>query len=393
MAGDSARLQKFTSEIFRTLDRPEQHRWARAYLWALLHVPGKKTTRRLARAEELPPAAAHGLHWFINASPWAWEPVRRTLALRASASAAPFAWTVAELVIPKSGKHSVGVHPWPDAASGRTVNGQRAVGLFLVTGTYCFPVDWSLVLSGPWEEDRQLRRRARIPEPETAQPVGSHVLDHAAGIAGEAQLPNAPWVLDLTRDDDAAAVLAGLARLRLDVVCEIDQGQVVLTSTHSPTAIPVGELMEVRHARRPQGVVRQSLDGRAGRVPVYAYAGTVRLPGPGTDDTSGSRTYRVLERPDPEGRQAARYWITSLTDRRVEEILGLVRARAAALTTIGTLRERFGVLDFEGRSFPGWHHHMTMACAAYVYRYLYGAPGAVPQAPAPPSAELTEAAS
>lgn len=70
--------------------------------------------------------------------------------------------------------------------------------------------------------------------------------------------------------------------------------------------------------------------------------------------------------------------MTTLTDRRVEEVLRLTRSRAAALSTVATLQKRFGVLDFEGRSFPGWHHHMTMALAAYAYQHLYAAPGTLP---------------
>ncbi|MFD0431908.1 hypothetical protein ACFQ60_46150 [Streptomyces zhihengii] len=34
------------------------------------------------------------------------------------------------------------------------------------------------------------------------------------------------------------------------------------------------------------------------------------------------------------------------------------------------VQNELGLLDFEGRSFPGWHHHMTLASAAYLYRRL-----------------------
>lgn len=29
-----------------------------------------------------------------------------------------------------------------------------------------------------------------------------------------------------------------------------------------------------------------------------------------------------------------------------------------------------GLLDFEGRSYPGWHHHMALVSAAYAFRSL-----------------------
>jgi hypothetical protein len=385
-------MQTFVEDVFHSLHRVEQRRWAQSYLWSLIHGSGKKTPRRMARADSLPSAAMRGLHQFINASPWEWQPVRRRLAERVAAGPAPYAWTVAELIIPKSGGHSVGVHRRVDPATGQPVNCQRALGLFLV-GSKSFPVDWSLVLSGPWDWDRQRRRRTRIPEEEKERPVGAYVLDYAADAVTLPHVAGLPWVLDLTRCDDAAGVLAGLARERLDMVCEVDPGQVVLVGQHTPNVSTVGALMGIRHARQPHVMVWQTPDGRTKVVPIHAYAGTVRLPQLGAGVDGASRTYRILERPAPDGRLPARYWITSLTDRRVDEVLSLVRARTAALSTVSVLQNRFGVLDFEGRSFPGWHHHMTMASAAYVYQHLDVASGSAPVRSAAPAAEPSRAAS
>ncbi|MER5631767.1 IS701 family transposase [Streptomyces nitrosporeus] len=396
--GDGAYMQTFMDEIFRAFRRPEQRRWAHAYLWALIHVPGKKTPRRMALAEPLPPAAAHGLHRFINASPWEWTPVRRRLARRVAALTTPHAWTVAELIIPKRGEHSVGVHRRLDPVTGRTVNCQRALVLFLVSGTQCYPVDWSLVLGGAWDSDQERRRRARVPGSEAGRTPADHVVGYAAGVAGRPRLAGLPWVLDLTRCDDAAGVLAGLARQRADVVCEVPPDHpVLLAGQHTPAVAEVGALMESRHARQTHVLLRQGPDGRVRPVPVHTYAGTVMAPRPGPGDDVGVRPYRVLERPDPDGRRPARYWLTTLTDRRVEEVLRLARSHAAALSAVTALGRGFGVLDFEGRSFPGWHHHMTMVSAAYVYQRLPGAAegatgGATAPLEAPPRARTPPAA-
>ncbi|MFC8506931.1 transposase [Streptomyces sp. NPDC057411] len=384
-AGDEdSHLQTFFEEVFRPLHRAEQRRWARAYLRGLIHVSGRKTPRSMARTERLPPAAAHSLHQFINTSTWDWEPVRRRLALRVAAGAAPYAWTATELLIPKRGEHSVGVRRRTDAATGRTVNSQRAVGLFLVTDTHCFPVDWSLVLDGPWEYDPERRLRARIPDEETARSVGTCVLDYAAGVAARTRLPRLPWVLDLTHSEDASGVLAGLARHRADILCEVDPGQVVLGGRRTPTVTTVGMLMDERNARQPYLMAtRHTTDARfrgSARAPLYTYAGTVRLPLRTVGADGGPGGYRLLELPDPDGVRPARYWITSLADRRVERILALMRSRATVRSTVTTLQERFGVLDFEGRSYPGWHHHMTMTSAAYAYQYLRRR-GSVPAQP------------
>ncbi|MGW2831081.1 IS701 family transposase [Streptomyces sp. NPDC001286] len=375
--------QTFLEEIFRPLHRAEQRRWARTYLRGLLHVTGRKTPRRMAQAHALPAAAAQGLHQFINASPWDWEPVRRRLALRVAANTTPYAWTVAELIIPKRGEHSVGVHRRLDPVSGLTVNCQRAVGLFLAAGNHCFPVDWSLVLDESWCRDRQRRLRARVPEAETARPVGGHVLDLAARAVAQPWLPDVPWVLDLTRCDDATGVLAGLARQRRDIVCEVDPGQVVFSGDRFPTVITAGELMEGRYARQQTAIIHQAADGATAAIPIRTYAGTVRLPRRSTGRDDDSVRYRILQRPATDGGRPARYWITSLTDRSVEDVLAPVRSRAAVGTALAVLQERFGVLDFEGRSFPGWHHHMTMASAAYAFRHLPDRPSLARLDPAP----------
>ncbi|MEU8760004.1 transposase [Streptomyces sp. NPDC048659] len=410
---EDTHLHAFLEEIFSPLHRAEQRRWARAYLRGLLHVSGRKTLRSMARTERLPPAAAHSLHQFINTSTWDWEPVRRRLALRVAAGAAPYAWTATELLIPKRGEHSVGVHRRVDTETGRTVNCQRAVGLFLVTDAHCFPVDWSLVLDGPWGCDQERRLRARIPEEETARSVGACVLDYAAGTAAQPRLPRLPWVLDLTRSEDASGVLAGLARHRADILCEVNPGQVVIGGRRTPTVTTVSVLMDERNARRPYVMTRHAsmlgavpvtapspapasggasapaafpatvpaavsgpvplADPRyrgGARAPLYTYAGTVRLPLRTVGADGAQRGYRLLELPDPDGLRPARYWITSLDDRRVERILALMRSRATVRSTVTALQERFGALDFEGRSYPGWHHHMTMTSAAYAYQHL-----------------------
>lgn len=207
------RFGAFVEDVFASLDRVEQHRWARTYLSSLVRGDGRRTARGSTRART---TSSSGLHQFINGSTWAWHPVRRSLALRVAAGTAPYAWTVAELIVPKRGRHSVGVHQHTGPRTGRPVNCQRSLGFFLATDAGCFPVDWSLILKDSWDWDSELRRRVRIPDSEVRRPVGAYVLDYADSVATQPPLPNLPWTLDLTHCDDAAGVLAGLMRRQLD---------------------------------------------------------------------------------------------------------------------------------------------------------------------------------
>ncbi|WP_406208670.1 transposase [Kitasatospora sp. NBC_01560] len=369
-------LHAYVEQVFDSLVRTDQRRWARAYLSGLLNVPGKKTLQRLARSVSPSTAGAHGLQQFINASPWEWGPVRQAVARAVAGQAAPRAWTVAELTIPKRGDHSVGVHRRFDAGSGRTVNCQLASGSFLVGDAHCVPVDWQLALDESWFADEGRRRRARIPDGVPARPAWTHVLDFAGAVAGQPRFAALPWVLDLRRAPDIGPVAAGLGRLGMDFVCEVAPGQPVQSVSRAVAPLAaVGELMARSQARQPHLVVRQA-HGRP--KPVTMHSALVRLPRAGAPRGVSQRVYRVLVRPAVGPRQPARYWITSLTARRVEDVLGLVGAVGSAERTMADLEENFGVLDFEGRSYPGWHHHMTMASAAAAYRRLHAGSEAEP---------------
>lgn len=63
-------------------------------------------------------------------------------------------------------------------------------------------------------------------------------------------------------------------------------------------------------------------------------------------------------------------WLTNMTHRRMDELLALTRLLTGTGAVMRVLESDFGLQDFEGRSFPGWHHHMTLVSAAYAYSRL-----------------------
>ncbi|MEU6949098.1 transposase [Streptomyces sp. NPDC046316] len=372
---DTHLLRAFAEDVFEPLQRADQRRWAQAYLRALLSLPGKKTLRRLAAAVAPTMQAAHGLQQFINNSPWEWTPVRRAVSRSVATLGRPRAWSVAEVTIPKRGEHSVGVHRRFDTESGRAVNCQVAMGLFMVTDSTCVPTDWSLLLGDAWCGDEQRRARARIPASVEAQPAGAHILDFAARVAMCGRIGEAPWVLDLRPYPDAGAVLDGLVRHGADFVCEVSAEQLVRLPQAGPPTGAVAELAAHSPTRQSHRVVRPGLPG--GSEPFTVHVGQIRL-APAAGQASGGNqaaaglrcTYLSVARPAPQGRRPERFWITSLTGHQVEEIMALARSAAVVGRCVADLQEHYGVQDFEGRSFPGWHHHMTMISAAYAFRQL-----------------------
>ncbi|MEU4951957.1 IS701 family transposase [Streptomyces lavendulae] len=315
-------LNEFCSQIFGHLLRVDQRRCACAYLSAILTTPGKKSIRRLARAVSASSAAAQSLRQFVNGSPWNWQPARHELASWAQGHGPVAAWSIGRAFLPKRGERSVGVHRHYDPFSNRTVNSQLGYGAFLAVGAAHIPVEWELSLPGPWSADAQLRRRARIPDDERGRPTGAHVLGLVDSLA--ARMKPAPVVADLSDEPDVGPLIEGLGQRGHDFV------------------IAVPPHLQVRCRDR----LASRRTGSAAEDP-----------------------YRLFARAGSDG-DPDQAWITNLPRCRLREAVRLAAVSRGTITAVSAMARWFGLLDFEGRSFPGWHHHMTLVSAAYAFGRL-----------------------
>ncbi|MFB6891938.1 IS701 family transposase [Kitasatospora sp. NPDC056327] len=345
-------------EAFSHLHRADQRRWACAYLTGLLSVDGKKSLREMARVIPSVTNATYGLQQFINSSPWDWMPARDKLAVVADRRMPVRAWTAGILSIPKRGAHSVGVHRRFLPQLGRAVNCQVAAGLFLSSEEESIPVDWTLFLDESWD-GAENRRRARIPASVGPQPLCMNVLELVDVMLGRFPGSSLPLVADLRTATNISRLALELGLRGVEFVVEVAPTQPVL-----PTARP----RAVGSAPQPKGVsTAAAVCDPDPRHPGATVSAAVRLPGADLGVTA-ERTYRLLSRRTPAGR--GRYWITGILDRPAAEVLALARHQGRADRVLRELELDYGVNDFEGRSYPGWHHHMTMVSAAYLYRNL-----------------------
>ncbi|MCX4754234.1 IS701 family transposase [Kitasatospora purpeofusca] len=360
-----AAVSRFAEQVFAHLGRTDQRRWARAYLQGLLAAPGRKSLANLAASLATGPTEAAtvslSLQQFINGSPWDWRPARRVLAELAAGPRPVRAWTAALAVVPKRGDQVVGVHRRFDPAIGRIVKCQVASGLFVATDRDAVPVDWSLLLDPSWTDDPQRRARARIPEDTAPQPAGELLVGMVDRLA--AHHPVAPLVVGLDAADDPIRLAAALARRSVPYLLEVRGGQAVR---------PVLQATTGRHGRVHQGAVpAESLfprwRSRTTAGTVTALRGTPVLPpGPVAAPAPGSPAapvHRLWARCDDDS-GPRRYWLTDLAE-DAPGVLTLLDAASATRSTVDRLGSDFGLLDFSGRSYTGWHHHMTLVSAAY----------------------------
>ncbi|MFD8998946.1 IS701 family transposase [Streptomyces abikoensis] len=395
----TAPLVSFAEEVFGYLPRADQRRWAHAYLEGLLATPGKKTVRRLAAAVSASPTASQSLHQFVNASPWDWGPALRSLAHWTLRRTAPRAWTIGTVVVPKRGESSVGVHRRFDPASGRTVNCQFGVGIFLSTDTEPVPLGWRILLPSRWTDDDTLRERARIPESSVGdRPASAQVLDLVHTLHSRTAATPLPVVADMSSCTEAASLVRGLDRAGCDFVVAVPPALAVLPGGRprgdgQDAPVPVRRLVYqgdgFGEAPVPLGIPGAIPAGQPRRL----LNTLVRLPErPGVRTaTTTPPAYRAFARRVP-GRQADEpVWITNLTRHSAEELVALTGHHARTTGALRTLEDDFGLRDFEGRSFPGWHHHMTLVSAAFAYSRLADAATAVGRARDRPLAAVRSA--
>ncbi|MFI5530405.1 IS701 family transposase [Kitasatospora sp. NPDC051853] len=360
-------VAQFTDQLFAHFRRSDQRRWAHAYVYGLLGASGKKSVRRLAELAGESPTAAQALHQFVNESPWGWEPVLDRLRQWTEDRARPLAWTVAPVVLPKRGDKSCGVHRRFVPGAGRTVNCQVGTAVFMSTEAGDLPVGWRLLLPESWTT-APLREQARIPSA-VAATTGEEILRLVDLTVGRSRHGSVPLVVDLDGYLDPALIAEGLNQRGLEFVLAVPHGFALapldVRACNSGRALmPAARILSDCGGGDPAG------SGRAGDR-----GGLVQVPGV-TAAAGRARLHRLFARPALRAKEQDQLWITNMVNRPAEQLLACAERRTAADEAVARLQRGFGLRDFEGRSYPGWHHHMALVSAAFAYSRLAAAPSA-----------------
>nr|WP_158920315.1 transposase [Streptomyces sp. NBRC 109706] len=360
----------YSERVFGHLPRSDQRRWAATYLCGLLRTPGRKTAGRMARHLALSGSAPQALQQFITASAWDCTASRVELARIVSALLPGAVWTVGLVRLRKRGTHSVGLRRRVLTETGQRVDCQVGVGLFLGDGHHSIPVSWRLLLDDAWCGDPERRRRARIPADVTFRPEWALALEMLDELTASGVATTAPLVYRLSHADSACHLVDYLARRDRDFVLEVapDQPLSAVLPGGAPRAGAPGlpsSAAAVAQADRPAATSTRPGEPQLSMTEVLLSA---------TDPsaTANQQTQRLVA----EHTGNPRFWITSTHRAGPGTVRALAHHSTVTDAAVRRIHEELGLLDFEGRSFPGWHHHMTLASAAYLYHHP-----AVPLAP------------
>ncbi|MER8235264.1 IS701 family transposase [Streptomyces sp. NPDC101490] len=366
-------MAELGDSVFAPLGRRDQRLQAERYARGLLTATGRKTLRNIAD-QVGGEAARQSTHHFISGSPWEWTEVRRALAAEVERLTGPRALVVLPTVVPRVGASSVGVEEQFVPHLRQTVVGQQSYGAWLASADAAVPVNWRLVLPPSWSQDAPRRRMASIPEeigPESLEECASAVALEPVRDWGVSCLP---VVLDSEgldvgecfRHFDRAGtpvVMRVCPSTPLRVDCTALQG-------YSDREMQAEQLVEsMKRMRRPlecqdpQG--RPVQDAVASVIPVVP----VRMSAPrrGTD-----RSLLLVAHWPARERRHAKLWLTNMSDLPPTAVLELTDLADVVTRDFLPIAEDVGLRDFGGRSFQGWHRHITMASVAHLAAVLAG---------------------
>lgn len=361
-----ALLTELCATLFQTLPRRDQRTKGTEYVYGLLAADGRKSIRNIA-ALFGDQAAEQRLHHFICSSTWDWVPVRQALSRFVAHVAPPRAWVLRPMIIPKAGEHSVGVGRQFFADIGHVLNAQQAYGVWAASEELRSPVNWRLHLASAWLGDRERRARAEIPDHMVSASMGDCAVDAYLEMMDSGGLPARPVVLD-ARNLDVKNIVNRLNAARVPLLARIgDSLRLTVTDPaltgHQADVLPAHHIVRAaRHLRRP--VVWS--DGGADPTSHARLAAGVRVRIPRDSQLSPRWGDLLLLATAEIGKPwPAQLWLTNMPAADPAALLRLTALVDRVDQDFAEIADQVGVRDFAGRSFGGWHRHITLASAAH----------------------------
>jgi len=371
--------------MLASVGRSERRHHGWLYVQGLLLDGERKSIEPLA--ERVPEGNVQALQQFVGQSPWAWEPVRRLLAQHMGEELLPAAgWIVDDSGFPKQGKESVGVARQYSGTLGKVGNCQVAVAVHLTTEAGSMPLDWALYLPRAWTEDAERCRKAGVPEStpfRTKIALALELIDHllAWGLSRQPVLADAGY-------GNNTEFRQGLVDRQLHYVVGVESNTAVWekpTQRVQPrsrasrgrprrpyyrgqpralrdlaAALPAESWRTLTWRQGSQGPQR----GRFAACRVQPAHGHVR------DRPELPPVWLLIEWP-AEAEAPAKYWFSNLPEEiSLRRLVRLAKLRWRVEQNYQQLKEELGLDHYEGRGWPGWHHHVTLVCLAYAFLLL-----------------------
>ncbi len=372
-----ARLKAYFNQIGDVLGDERRRASFAMYAMGLFGDGERKSVEPIAAracGDPIETERAHDrlLH-FITDSKWSDREVRKTAAqyaLAAMTAREPIrSWIVDDTGELKQGTHSVGVQRQYTGSAGKVANCQVAVSLSVATKTEHLPIDFELYLPTVWTHNRRRRVEARIPDEiefRTKPELAIEMIERAVAQ----DVPRGVVLADAAYGDS------------MDF-----REQIRLLDLHY--AVGVHHTTKVwrvdRFGRRRGDSLRakklalelgrdkfRSVTWRDGtRGPLWSRFARVRVVvehNDGSDPATREDVWLLIEWPHDEP-EPTHYYLSSLPRSiSTKQLVRIVKERYRTERVYEDLKGELGFDHYEGRRFPGWHHHVSveLCCFAFI---------------------------
>ena len=410
MAEVRPRLLDFTAEMLGGLARKDQRAAGELYVRGLLADGQRKSMQ--------PMAARLGtdhqrLQQFITSSTWDYVAVRRNVARWFAASQPVEALVVDDTGFAKDGTALPCVARQYSGTLGKVGNCQIGVSVHLVNEHASCAADWRLFCPESWDDAaltdpvaaaRAARRRERAGIPDAVRhtekwrlalemidemtgPGGWGVLDQVTAAGGAR-----PVVVADAGDGEAADFRLELAARGWRYVIAVKGSVSARPADAVPQALAYGGTgrPSVPRYRTAPLTLRQLATAHAGQVQPVTWRQGTKTTRANPDAAMTSHFAAIRVRPasrrilraadgslpecwllaewPPHADEPTDYWLSDLpADTPITELVRLAKIRWRIEHDYRELKTGLGLDHFEGRSFTGWHRHVTLAVLAQAF--------------------------
>ena len=373
-AAAARRLDSYFERIGDVLGEESRRGSFALYAMGLLGDGERKSVEPIAARACPDPKRVDAMHQrllhFAVDSKWSDREVRRVAAqyaLEAMTEREPVeVWMVDDTGFLKQGKHSVGVQRQYTGSAGKITNCQIGVSLSVATRTEQLPLDFELYLPEGWAQDAARRREARLPADvcfKTKPQLALQMIDRAVedGVPPGLVLGDAGY-------GSSSQFRAHLRSLGLHYAVAVDpQTTVCLLDEKGHPRGSVRSVSDLALRLEERGEFRRCTWRQGTQEDLSARFVLRRVLAAGVPQREQEPLWLLIEWRDGESQPANSFLVSLPGPKTKKQLIGLVMQRWRTERVYEDLKGELGLDHYEGRRFPGWHHHVSVALCCYAF--------------------------
>jgi SRSO17 transposase len=371
------RLSEFFDLIGQVLGRKGRRESFALYAEGVFGDGERKSIEPIAARACADPARADAehqrlLHFALDA-PWSDHDVRLAAAryaLEAMTAKQPVdSWIIDDTGFLKQGSHSVGVQRQYTGSAGKVTNCQVGVSLTVATRTEQVPIDFALYLPESWTEDRARRDEARIPADvqfTTKTALSLQLMQRALNDGIPPGLVLGDQAYGTSRE-----WRKGVREMGLHYAAAVDNRTTVMVfDKRGRRREEIISIIDLAHRIESQRGFRRCT-WREGTKHDLSARFALRRVVPAYDGGHGIEkrepVWLLIEWRDNED-EPANCFLCSLPERLTKKrLVRMVMQRWRTERAYQDLKDELGLDHYEGRRFPGWHHHVSVVLCCYAF--------------------------